>query len=119
MEGKGGREKDCPPLPLSAGSAQADAIRSGSTGREPFCCGHREVLISIFNVVSGSWLLVQALPFLAHPDGRVGHSCWGADCQWRGVGGCGHKAGDTVVCQPGQNPTAEDGVSCLLPHLSC
>lgn len=110
------------PLLLSAGFAQADAIRSGSTGREPFCCGHQELLtgsISIFNVICGSWLLVQALSFLTHPDGRVGHSCWGSDCQWRGVEGCGHRAEGTVVCQLGRNPTEEDGVSCLLPHCSC
>lgn len=71
--------------------------------------------ISIFNIILGSWLLARALPFLAHPDGRVGHSCWGSGCQWRGVGGCGHRAEDTAVCRPGRNPTGEDGMSCLLP----
>lgn len=86
------REEDCTPLLLSAGSAQADVIRGGSTGREPFCCRHWEVLpgsISIFNVIWGSRLLVQALPFLAHPDGRVGHSCWGQTASgevWGAVG---------------------------------
>lgn len=79
-------------LPLSAGSAHADVMRSGSPGREPFCCRHQEALtgsISIFNVIWGSWVLVQALPFLTHPDGRVSHSCWGLGCQWRGVGAVG------------------------------
>lgn len=39
---------------LSAGSARADAMRSGSPGREPFCCRHWELLTgctAIFNVI--------------------------------------------------------------------
>lgn len=31
------------------------------------------------------------------------------------MGGWGHGAGDTEVCQPGRSPTGEDGVSCLSP----
>ena len=75
---------------------------------------------SIFPWLSGWSCPCPASPALPHP------SRWQSQPQLLGLrlpverhGGLWARGGDMEVCQPGRNPTGEDGVSCLLPHLPC